>query len=71
MISRTYYESKKKPIYVTRTTKGSDCTRNLSREAVVSLEEGGGHDSEQQAPRVFQEVRRLKTTVKRRVQSNL
>jgi glycosyltransferase involved in cell wall biosynthesis len=49
MLSRTYYESQKKPIYVTRATTRSDMNLGFRQEAVRSLEEGSGHSSERQA----------------------
>ena len=48
MLSRTYYESQKKPIYVTRATKGSDLRLEFGQEAVVSLKEDDEHNSEHQ-----------------------
>jgi hypothetical protein len=42
MLSRTYYESQKKPIYVTRATKDSGMDLGFRQEVAVSLEEGSG-----------------------------
>ena len=39
IVSRTYYESQKKPIYVTRVVKGPDLNLKFGQEMVVSSEE--------------------------------
>jgi len=49
MLSRTYYESQKKPIYVTRARKGSDLRLELEQGTVVNFEEDNDHNSEHQA----------------------
>lgn len=46
MLSRTYYESQKKPIYVTRATKDSDMDLGFRHEVAVSLEGDTGHNFE-------------------------
>src|SRR6266853_916925 len=51
MLSRTYYESQKKPIYVTRTTRSSDVHLEFRHEVADSLEGGSGHNSEDHANR--------------------
>jgi len=51
MLSRTYYESQKKPIYVTRTTRSSDVHLEFRHEVADSLEGGSGHNSEGHANR--------------------
>ena len=49
MLSRTYYESQKKPIYVTRARKGSDLRLEFEQGTVVNFEEDNDHNSEHQA----------------------
>jgi glycosyltransferase involved in cell wall biosynthesis len=44
ILSRTYYESQKKPIYVTRATTSSDVDLEFRREVAGRLEEDSGHD---------------------------
>ena len=39
IVSRTYYESQKKPIYVTRVVKRPDLNLKFGQEMVVSSEE--------------------------------
>jgi glycosyltransferase involved in cell wall biosynthesis len=51
MLSRTYYESQGKPIYVTRATRASDARPAVYREAVGIVGEVRGYDSENQADR--------------------
>jgi glycosyltransferase involved in cell wall biosynthesis len=46
MLSRTYYESQKKPIYVTRATKDSNMDLGFRHEVAVSLEGDTGHNFE-------------------------
>lgn len=49
MLSRTYYESQKKPIYVTRATKDSEMEVGFRHEVAVSLEGDTGHNFEELA----------------------
>jgi len=58
MLSRTYYESQKKPIYVTRATKSPDAEIEFDREVVAKLRGDGGRNSENQASRSAFPVRR-------------
>jgi hypothetical protein len=51
MLSRTYYESQKKPIYVSRPTTVSDADLGFRGEVADSLEGGSGHNSEDHANR--------------------
>jgi len=44
MLSRTYYESQKKPIYVTRATIHSDIELGFRHEEAASLERANGHN---------------------------
>jgi glycosyltransferase involved in cell wall biosynthesis len=49
IVSRTYYESQKKPIYVTRATKGSKPGLEFNQEVVDTLGGDIGRNSENQA----------------------
>ena len=49
MLSRTYYESQKKPIYVTRTTRSSDVDLGFRGEVAGRVEEDSGNHSENHA----------------------
>jgi glycosyltransferase involved in cell wall biosynthesis len=51
MLSRTYYESQKKPIYATRATKSSDANSGFDQEVVDTFGGDSGHNSENQAGR--------------------
>jgi glycosyltransferase involved in cell wall biosynthesis len=51
MLSRTYYESQRKSIYVTRATRASDAHPVLNREVVGTVGGVRGYDSENQADR--------------------
>jgi glycosyltransferase involved in cell wall biosynthesis len=49
MLSRTYYESQKKPIYVTRTTRISEMDLEFRHEVAVRVQLDGGNHSENHA----------------------
>lgn len=51
MLARTYFESQKKPIYVTRATRSSDANTRFNLAIAGGLKGHGGHNSENQAGR--------------------